>query len=301
VHVHAFLSAEGDDFPAGQARARRFGFRSVLSVPLSREGESIGTIVLRRTEMHPFSDKQIALLQTFADQAVIAIGNVRLFEEVQTKTRELSEALTYQTGSENILRVIASSPTDVGPVLQAIVERAIELCEAYYAVVRLKVGDELQLSAHHGPIPVDNDKLLISRHWTAGRAVIDKKPVHVHDMLSAEGDDFPEAQEIARQQGHRTVLSVPLLREGESIGAIVLRRIEVHPFSDKQIALLQTFADQAVIAIGNVRSFEQVHERMGAPLNLVVTATGDSDQAGLAVLDRRGAMKAASRELAWLK
>jgi GAF domain-containing protein len=244
------------------AEAQRLGgFRTILSVPMLREGVPIGVIGLSRSEVRPFNDKQIELATTFADQAAIAIENVRLFDEVQAKTRELSEALTYQTGSENILRVIASSPTDVGPVLQAIVERAIELCEAYDAVVRLKVGDELQLSAHHGPIPVDNDKWLISRHWTAGRAVIDKKPVHVHDMLSAEGDDFPEAQEIARQQGHRTVLSVPLLREGESIGAIVLRRIEVHPFSDKQIALLQTFADQAVIAIGNVRLFEQVQER----------------------------------------
>jgi GAF domain-containing protein len=261
VHVHDVLSAEGDEFPDTRQRTARTGTRSILSVPLLREGKSIGAVVLRRTEVHPFSDKQIALLQTFANQAVIAIGNVRLFEEVQTKTRELSEALTYQTGSENILRVIASSPTDVGPVLQAIVERACELCEAYDAVVRIKAGDELQLSAHHGPIPVDSNKWLISRHWTAGRAVIDKKPVHVQDMLTAEGDDFPEAQEIARQQGHRTVLSVPLLREGVSIGAIVLRRIEVHPFSDKQIALLQTFADQAVIAIGNVRMFERVQQR----------------------------------------
>jgi GAF domain-containing protein len=241
---------------------RRLGdFRSVLGVPMLREGIPIGVIVLTRSEPRPFTDKQIELATTFADQAAIAIENVRLFDEVQAKTRDLSEALTYQTGSSNILSVIASSPTDVGPVLKAIVESACELCEAYDAVVRIKAGDELQLSAHHGPIPVDSNKWLISRHWTAGRAVIDKRPVHVQDMLSAEGDDFPEAQEIARQQGHRTVLSVPLLREGESVGAIVLRRIEVHPFSDKQIALLQTFADQAVIAIGNVRMFEQVQQR----------------------------------------
>jgi two-component system, NtrC family, sensor kinase len=115
--------------------------------------------------------------------------------------------------------------------------------------------------AHHGPIPTDAAKMLISRNWTAGRAVLDKKPVHVHDMQSAQGDEFPEAQQRARDQGQRTILSVPLLREGESIGVIVLRRTEVQPFSDKQIALLQTFADQAVIAIGNVRMFEQVQER----------------------------------------
>jgi GAF domain-containing protein len=261
VHVRDLQSAEGDEFPESQGRARRLGHRAILSVPLVREGESIGTIVLRRLEAHPFSDKQIALLQTFADQAVIAIGNVRLFEEVQAKTRDLSEALTYQTGSGNILKVIASSPTDVEPVLKAIAESACELCDAYDAVVRLKKGDELQIGAHHGPIPIDAAKWLINRNWTAGRAVLDKKPVHVHDMQSAEGDEFPEAQERARHQGQHTILSVPLLREGESIGAIVLRRTEMHPFSEKQIALLQTFADQAVIAIGNVRLFEQVQER----------------------------------------
>ncbi len=261
VHVRDMQSAEGDEFPESQGRARRLGHRAMLSVPLVREGESIGAIVLRRLEAHPFSDKQIALLQTFADQAVIAIGNVRLFEEVQAKTRDLSEALVYQTGSGNILRVIASSPTDVGPVLKAIVESACELCDAYDAIVRLKVGDELHSSAHHGPIPISTDKWPINRNSTAGRAVLDKKPVQVRDMQSAEGDEFPGSRDRARRQGHRTILSVPLLREGESIGAIILRRTEVHPFSDKQIALLQTFADQAVIAIGNVRMFEQVQTR----------------------------------------
>ena len=172
--------------------------RSVVGVPLLRNDKVEGALVLNRTEPGLFTARQIELVQTFADQAVIAIENARLFDEVQAKTRELTEALTYQTGSSNILSVIASSPTDVAPVLKAIAESACELCEAYDAVVRLKAGDELQLSAHHGPIPVDSHIWLISRHWTAGRAVIDKKPVHVHDMLSAEGDDFPEAQEKAR-------------------------------------------------------------------------------------------------------
>jgi len=241
--------------------AQLAGARAHISVPMLRENEVVGSISIYRTEVRPFTGRQIELVTNFADQAVIAIENARLFNEVQEKTRELTEALTYQTGSSNILSVIASSPTDVSPVLQAIAESACALCGAYDAVVRLKAGEELQVSAHHGPIPADHHVSLINRRWTAGRAVIDKKPVHVHDMLSAAGDDFPVSQELARQQGHRTVLSVPLLREGESIGAIVLRRIEVHPFSDKQIALLQTFADQAVIAIGNVRMFEQVQER----------------------------------------
>jgi two-component system, NtrC family, sensor kinase len=260
IHVLDLLSPEGDQFPLTRERLQQEGHRTVLSVPMLREGESIGAIVLRRTEVHPFSDKQIALLQAFADQAVIAIGNVRLFEEVQAKTRDLSEALTYQTGSGNILKVIASSPTNVGPVLKAIVESACGLCEANDAIVALKDGDDLLFRAQHGSIPVVWERRPINRQWTPGRAVVDRKPVHVHD-LSAEGEEFPEGQEIARRDHVRTVLSVPLLREGKSIGAILVRRTEVQPFSDKQIVLLQTFADQAVIAIGNVRLFEEVQAR----------------------------------------
>ncbi|HMI00721.1 MAG TPA: GAF domain-containing protein [Bradyrhizobium sp.] len=235
--------------------------RTFLGVPLLREGNPVGALALLRRAVRPFTDKQIELVTTFADQAVIAIENVRLFDEVQARTRDLQEALTYQTGSANILKVIASSPTDVGPVLKAIVESACELCGAYDAIVRLKDGNHLVPSAHHGPIPTNMDKWPIQRNSVTGRAVIDKKPLHVHDMQSTQGDEFPESQQRARQLGHRTILSVPLLREGESIGAIILRRTEAHPFGDKQIALLQTFADQAVIAIGNVRLFEEVQAR----------------------------------------
>src|SRR5258707_322732 len=241
------------------ARAR--GFRSMLFSPLMNKGTLIGTISVTRVEPGTFTDHHVQLLRTFADQAVIAIENVRLFDEVQAKTRDLSEALTYQTGSSNILSVIASSPTDVAPVLKAIVESASELCEAYDAAVVLKDGDDLRFSAHHGPIPIGLEKWPINRNWTAGRAFVDRKPVHVHDLLSSEGHDFPEGREMSRRMGHRSILSVPLLREAEGIGTIVLRRSEVNPFTDKHIALLQTFADQAVIAIGNVRLFEEVQAR----------------------------------------
>jgi signal transduction histidine kinase len=261
VQVTDMLSSEGDDFPEAKELARRQGYRSILSVPLLREGESIGAISLRRLEVNPFGEKQIALLQTFANQAVIAIGNVRLFEEVQAKTADLQEALTYQTGSANILKVIASSPTDVGPVLKAIVESACDVCGADDALVTLKDGDDLVFQAQHGSIPIVWQRQPISRQWAAGRAVIDQTPVHVHDLLAPDGDEFPAARKFALRTNVRTILSVPLLREGESIGAIVLRRTDVNPFNDKQIALLQTFADQAVIAIGNVRLFEAVQAR----------------------------------------
>jgi two-component system, NtrC family, sensor kinase len=241
------------------SRAR--GFRSMLFAPLMNDGSSIGFIAVTRIQPGAFGDHHVQLLRTFADQAVIAIENARLFEEVQAKTRDLTEALTYQTGSSNILRVIASSPTDVGPVLDAIVENACELCDANDAIVFLENAGELRSTAHRGPIPEGLIKLPVSRTRITGRAFLDRKPVHVRDIHSAEGAEFPDGQEIARRLGHRTMLAVPLLREGASVGIILLRRNEVNPFSEKQIALLQTFADQAVIAIGNVRLFEQVQER----------------------------------------
>ena len=243
------------------ASAELGGVRSFVGVPLLREGELIGAFGIFRQEVRPFTDKQIELVTSFANQAVIAIENARLFNEVQAKTRDLSEALVYQTGSANILRVIASSPTDVKPILKAIVESASELCDAMDAAVLLKDGSDLRFSEHHGSIPLGMLKWPINRHWTAGRAFLDQKTVHVHDLLSAEGDEFPDGQELAKRMGLRTILSAPLVRDGESIGAIVLRRAEVRPFSDKQVTLLQTFADQAVIAIGNVRLFEQVQAR----------------------------------------
>ena len=187
--------------------------------------------------------------------------NARLFEEVQAKTRELTEALTYQTGSSKILSVIASSPTDVRPVLNAIVESACELCEAYDAIVVLKDGSDLVSSAHHGPIPMHQARWPNDRNAVSGRAVADRLPVHLRDVLSDEGAEFPTAQEMARLNGFRSILGVPMIRNDEAVGAILLRRTEVHLFSDKQISLLQTFADQAVIAIGNVRMFEQVQAK----------------------------------------
>jgi len=252
-----------ENAPATKVRVfqQTLGFSSILMVPLMREGRGIGVFALARNRIGEYSQRQVELVQTFADQAVIAIENVRLFDEVQARTRDLSEALTYQTGSGNILRVIASSPTDVKPVLKAIVESACQLCEADDALATLTDGEDLLFQAQHGSIPVVWDRQPINRQWASGRAVMDRAPVHVHDLLSSEGEQFPRAREFARTTNVRTVLCVPLLREGESIGVIVLRRTEVRPFSDKQIALLQTFADQAVIAIGNVRLFEEVQAR----------------------------------------
>ena len=271
--------ASTPDTPETTRRAQSAGeFRSITFVPLLRDGVGIGTIILTHPEAgFKLSPKQLALVQTFADQAVIAIENARLFDEVQAKTGELTEALMYQTGSGNILKVIASSPTDVKPALKAIVESACELLEADDALVALKDGKDLVFMEQHGSIPVVWDRMPISRDWAAGRAVVDCRPVHVHDLLSGEGEQFPGSQDFAHRTGVRTVLSVPLMRENESIGAIVLRRAEVQPFSEKQITLLQTFADQAVIALGNVRMFEEVQAKTSELTETLEyqTATGD--------------------------
>jgi two-component system, NtrC family, sensor kinase len=252
---------EDSDYRMPVTSLNNADFRSSLGVPLLRNNKVEGALVLVRKEAGNLDRRRIEVIKTFADQAVIAIENGRLFDEVQAKTRDLTEALTYQTGSSNILSVIASSPTDVAPVLKAIVESACQLCEADDAVVVLKEGNDLIFKEQHGSIPVVWTRQPISRNWAAGRAVVDRRPIHVHDLLSAEGEQFPDSREFARRTGVRTVLSVPLLRENEGIGSIVLRRTELQPFSDRQITLLQTFADQAVIAIGNVRLFDEVQAK----------------------------------------
>ena len=236
------------------------GYRAAIGVPLFREGTVIGVIFVAKCLPEPFSANQMELVTTFADQAVIAIENVRLFDEVQARTRELEEALEYQTATGDVLNVISRSPAQIQPVLDAIVETARRLCEAYDAVILLREGDYLSVVSHRGPIPVDFAKWPISRGWVTGRAIVDCKPMHVAD-LQAAAEEFPDGHAMARRQGHRTLLATPLLRENVAIGAIVIRRTEVRPFSEKQIAVLQTFADQAVIAIENARLFEEVQTR----------------------------------------
>ena len=236
------------------------GYRAAIGVPLFREGTVIGVIFVAKCLPEPFSANQMELVTTFADQAVIAIENVRLFDEVQARTRELEEALEYQTATGDVLNVISRSPAQIQPVLDTIVETARRLCEAYDAVILLREGDYLSVASHRGPIPVDFAKWPISRGWVTGRAIVDGKPMHVAD-LEAAAEEFPDGHAMALRQGHRTLLATPLLREDVAIGAIVIRRTEVRPFSEKQIAVLQTFADQAVIAIENARLFEEVQAR----------------------------------------
>src|SRR5262249_19303356 len=211
----------------------------------------------------PYSDEQIGLLTTFADQAVIAIENVRLFTELDARNHDLTEALEQQTATSEILRVISRSPTDVQPVFEAIARSAARLCNAIDANIQRLDGARLRVVAHHGPIPmlqmVLDEGWLLDAGSVTGRAILERRRIHVEDLASA--DEFPLGRDHARRLGYRTTLAVPLLRQGSAIGGIVVRREEIRPFTDSQMELLETFADQAVIAIENVRLFTELQEK----------------------------------------
>src|SRR5262249_46541398 len=225
-------------------------FRTWLGVPLRQSGEFIGSLGARRTEARPFTPAQIKLLETFADQAVIAIENVRLFQE-------LKESLEQQTATSEILGVIASSPTDIQPLLDVVAENAAKLCDANDALIYRIDGDFLHVVASFGPMPTPPEARVISRLFPSGRAITDRQTIHIHDLVAEIETEYPESLRI----GVRTMLVTPLLREEVVIGCITIRRMEVRLFSEKQIALLKTFADQAVIAIENVRLFQELQTR----------------------------------------
>jgi adenylate cyclase len=235
---------------------RKLPVRSQAFTPLSRQGKAIGVMIVTRGEVRSFQQSDLDLMKGFADQAVIAIENARLLNE-------LRESLQQQTATADVLKVISRSTFDLQAVLDTLVESAARLCDAYDAVIRLREGESLvfaaHFGAHHGPIPIDSN-IPITRGTVAGRAALDRKPIHVHD-IAAERDEFPEGQAIALRLGARTMLAVPLLRQDGAIGYLSLRRREVRPFTERQIELATTFADQAVIAIENARLLNELRQR----------------------------------------
>jgi two-component system, NtrC family, sensor kinase len=268
IHIDD-IAKYADEYPIAAGLASRGAaaggmlWRANLIMPLMREGEAVGVIGLRRAEAVPFSDGQIDLLKTFSDQAVIAIENVRLFDEVQARTRDLTEALEHQTATSEVLSAISRSPTEVQPVFDAIARSATELCGATSGGVDLFYDGLVHLAAHYNWSPAALDAMrriypaAPGRGFASARAILTRSVVHIPDI--SEDPEYTAAPVI--QVGFRSVLAVPMLRDGEPIGAIALVRLEPRPFTDRQVALLQTFAEQAVIAINNVRLFDEVQAR----------------------------------------
>ena len=261
VHSHDLAAAE--EFPDGRDMALRLGFRTTLSVPLLRQDEAIGVITIRRSEVKPFTEKQIELVETFADQAVIAIENVRLFESVEARTRELSEALEQQAATAEVLNVISRSKFDLQPILQSVVDTAARLCRADTAVIFRLDQAIYRFAAGYC---VDPQYMEIERATpitpgpgtVVGRAAMRREVVQIVDAMEDPQYEKKKDAEIAQV---RSMIGVPLMREGEPIGVIALARQRVEPFVNREIDLVSTFADQAAIAIENVRLFENVEAR----------------------------------------
>jgi signal transduction histidine kinase/HAMP domain-containing protein len=268
LHVIDLLSETDREYPDIAPAIHRESIRTTIGVPLLRKGVPIGSITAFRTEVRPFTDTQIALLQTFADQAVIAIENVRLFTELQDKNRVVTEALDRQTATSEILRVISSSPTDLHPVFEAILASATRLCDAQFGMLFRYDGAAFESAAVRGDIPPVLAQVLRRVEHPGpqlgmGRLLRERRPVHIPDLTSetAYAERMPVRVATVEQAGIRTWLGVPMLKDQTVVGALVIYRHEVRPFSDKQIELVGTFASQAVIAIENVRLFQELEEK----------------------------------------
>jgi GAF domain-containing protein len=237
-------------------QAQKLGqYRTVLVVPMMREGAPLGTLTLWKTEVAPFTEAQIELVKTFADQAVIAIENVRLFDE-------LSESLEQQTATSEVLQVISSSPGELQPVFDAMLANATRICGAKFGMLYRREGDHYRVEAMHGVPPAYAEERqrqpLFKPPGALGRLASAKRAIHIADITK---DESYVSIAMAGLAGARTLLTVPMLKDNEVIGAINIYRQEVRPFTDKQVELVSNFAKQAVIAIENTRLLNELRQR----------------------------------------
>jgi GAF domain-containing protein len=244
-------------------------FRTIAGVPLLREGVLIGVLGITRSKVRPFTNKQIDLLTTFADQTVIAIENARLFEEVQARTRDLSESLKQQTATSEVLQVISSSPGELQPVFETMLERATRLCDAKFATLYLREGEGFRaVAANHDAPPAYVEARMRERQaqpaadGPLGAVARTKQVTHIADLssLRSYSERHPFVVASVELGGFRTALGVPLLKDDQLVGSISVMRQEVRPFTDKQIKLVESFAAQAVIAIENTRLLNELRE-----------------------------------------
>ena len=255
--------------PSFKVLADLTGARTLLMVPMLKDNELIGIIGIYRQQVRPFTDKQIALVQNFAAQAVIAIENTRLLNELRQRTDDLTESLEQQTATSEVLRVISASPGELEPVFQAMLENATRICEASFGNLLLREGDAFRAVALHNPPPAyieerQRDPLMRpSAESGLGRLAATKQVVHIVDLQASQAyrDGVASTVLLADAAGARTYLAVPMLNDDVLIGAIIIYRQEVRPFTDKQIALVQNFAAQAVIAIENTRLLSELRQR----------------------------------------
>lgn len=257
------------------------GARSVLAVPLMKDGTGLGVIVLYRRDVAPFSDDDVALVQTFAAQAVIAMENVRQFREVQDRTAEVTQALEYQTSTSEVLRVISASPNELAPVLDAILKEASRICELQDAYVAMLNPDD-QLFHVHSTLTQDttfaeyvkSHPISPSQSGVSGRAILSKRTIYIEDVEADSSYTWMEESGVGE---YRSLLGVPLVKSNEVVGVISLGSPEVSGFSTKQIQLLETFADQATIAITNANLFREVEERTAEVEQSLEYQTATSD------------------------
>jgi two-component system, NtrC family, sensor kinase len=247
-----------------KAAAKIAGGRSMMGVPLMRDGEPIGVIGLSRTRVAPFAQREIELVRTFADQAVIAIENARLFEAEQQRTRELSESLERQTATAKVLEVISRSAFDLQAVFETVVESSVRLCGADRAFLLRFDGELLRVAATHNAAPewrewVKQNPIRPGRHSASARAALERRTIHIPDVLA--DPEYSYGLGARGVEPFRTILAVPILKGDDLLGVMIIYHLEVRPFTDKQIALVETFADQAAIAIENVRLLDKLRER----------------------------------------